>query len=53
MQFIIGFIIGFIIMGMFTFWAPLYLTGVQNELVKQKHGYYNYNTGGFILKECK
>lgn len=53
MQFIIGFIVGLIIMGLITLWKPLYLTGVQNELVKQEHGYYNYNTGSFILKECK
>lgn len=53
MQLTVGFIFGILFMGLLTFKLPLAVTGVQKELVKQGHGYYNPITREFILKECK
>lgn len=53
-QFFIGILIGFVLMGFITFIFPLQLIGVQQELVKQKHGYYQSTNGRFILYDvCK
>lgn len=51
--FFIGFIIGFSVLGIFSYTNPLLLTGVQQELVKQGHGFYNPLTREFVLKECR
>ena len=51
--FFIGFVIGFSVLGVFSHTNPFLLTGVQQELVKQGHGFYNPLTRNFILKECK
>ena len=51
--FFIGFIIGFSVLGIFSHTNPLLLTGVQQELVAQGHGFYNLLTRQFTLKECK
>lgn len=52
-QFLLGFAIGFILMGLSTLKFPMLLTGVQQELVKQDHGTYHPTTKEFTLKECK
>ena len=52
-QFFIGIFFGVLLMGAFTFQTPLLLSGVQQELVKQGHGFYNPLTRAFVLKECK
>lgn len=52
-QLSVGFVFGVLFMGMLTFKLPFYLAGVQQELVKQGHGYYHPTTKDFILKECK
>lgn len=48
-QFFIGILVGFVLMGFITFIFPLQLIGVQQELVKQKHGYYKSTNGRFTL----
>lgn len=52
-QFFIGLLFGVLFMGALTFQTPLLLSGVQQELVKQGHGFYNPLTKEFILKECR
>ena len=52
-QFFFGVLVGFTLMGIATFTVPLLLSGVQQELVSQGHGFYNPLTRNFILKECK
>ena len=52
-QFLLGVLLGIIIMGTATIYIPLQFTGVQKELVKQNHGQYNPTTREFTLKECK
>ena len=52
-KFFIGFIIGFTVLGIFSYTNPLLITGVQKELITQGHGFYNPLTREFILEECK
>ena len=52
-QFFFGAMTGIILMGLISFEKPFWFSGVQQELVKQGHGFYNPLTREFVLKECK
>lgn len=52
-NFYFGFFLGMSLIVLIGYVMPLRIIPVQNELVKQGHGYYDSRTKEFKLRECR